>query len=148
MITEQAVAAGEESGGYAFQGNIPERDGIFSGLLFAELMARTGKRASELVKLLFEKVGEHAYDRLDVELAPDDPKPDTQALAASPPASIAGLRVTGTDTMDGVRYVLEDGFWGLVRPSGTEPLLRIYAEADSPNRVTRIHEELSALAGV
>ena len=148
MITEDAVAAGEESGGYAFQGNIPERDGIFSGLLFVELMVRTGKRASELVKLLYEKVGEHAYDRLDVDLAPDDPKPDPQALAAKPPATIAGLRVTGADTMDGVRYQLEGGFWGLIRPSGTEPLMRIYAEGDSPQRVREMLQELRALAGM
>ncbi len=148
MITDDAVAAGEESGGYAFRGNIPERDGIFSGLLFVELMVRTGKRASELAKLLFEKVGEHAYDRLDVDLAPDDPKPDTLALAAKPPASIAGLRVTDTDTMDGVRYVLEDGFWGLIRPSGTEPLLRVYAEGDSPQRVAEMLKDLRSLAGV
>ena len=148
MITEDAVAAGEESGGYAFRGNIPERDGIFSGLLFVELMVRTGKRASELVKLLFEQVGEHAYDRLDVDLAPGDPKPDTLALAAKPPASIAGLRVTSTDTVDGVRYVLEDGFWGLIRPSGTEPLLRIYAEGDSPQRVAEMLQDLRGLAGV
>ena len=148
MLTEDAVAAGEESGGYAFRGNIPERDGIFSGLLFVELMVRTGKRASELVKLLSEKVGEHAYDRLDVDLAPGDPKPDTEVLAARPPASIAGLRVTSADTMDGVRYVLEDGFWGLIRPSGTEPLLRIYAEGDSPQRVAEMLQELRGLAGM
>ncbi len=148
MITEDAVAAGEESGGYAFRGNIPERDGIFSGLLFVELMVRTGKRASELVKLLFEQVGEHAYDRLDVDLAPGDSKPDTLALAAKPPASIAGLRVTSTDTVDGVRYVLDDGFWGLIRPSGTEPLLRIYAEGDSPQRVAEMLQDLRGLAGV
>ena len=148
MILEDAVAAGEESGGYAFRGNIPERDGIFSGLLFVELMVRTGKRASELVRLLHEKVGEHAYDRLDVDLAPGDPKPDTQVLAAKPPASIAGLRVTGTDTMDGVRYVLEDGYWGLIRPSGTEPLLRIYAEGDSPQRVAEMLQDLRGIAGV
>ena len=148
MIVEDAVAAGEESGGYAFRGNIPERDGIFSGLLFVELMVRTGKRASELVKLLFEQVGEHAYDRLDVDLAPGDPKPDTLALAAKPPASIAGLRVTSTDTVDGVRYVLDDGFWGLIRPSGTEPLLRIYAEGDSPQRVAEMLQDLRGLAGV
>ncbi len=148
MLTEDAVAAGEESGGYAFRGNIPERDGIYSGLLFLELMARTGKRASELVKFLHEQVGEHAYDRLDVDLPPDGPKPDALALAASPPASIAGLRVEGADTMDGARYLLEGGFWGLVRPSGTEPLLRIYAEGDSPQRVREMLSDLRAAAGV
>ena len=148
MLTEDAVAAGEESGGYAFRGNIPERDGIYSGLLFLELMARTGKRASELVKLLYEQVGEHAYDRLDVDLPPDAPKPDALALAAKPPASIAGLRVERADTMDGARYLLEGGFWGLIRPSGTEPLLRIYAEGDSPQRVREMLSELRAHAGV
>lgn len=148
MLTEDAVAAGEESGGYAFRGNIPERDGIYSGLLFLELMARTGKRASELVKFLHEQVGEHAYDRLDVDLPPDGPKPDALALAANPPVSIAGLRVEGADTMDGARYLLEGGFWGLVRPSGTEPLLRIYAEGDSPQRVREMLSDLRAAAGV
>ena len=148
MMETDAVAAGEESGGYAFRGNIPERDGILSGLLFIDLMVKTGKRASELVKLLHEKVGEHAYDRLDVDLAPDAPKPDAAALAARPPGAIAGLRVESTDTADGARYVLEHGFWGLIRPSGTEPLLRIYAEGDSPQRVREMLAELRALAGV
>ncbi len=148
MLETDAVAAGEESGGYAFRGNIPERDGILSGLLFIDLMVKTGKRASELVKLLHEKVGEHAYDRLDVDLAPEGPKPDANLLAANPPGSIAGLRVTGVDTMDGARYVLENGFWGLIRPSGTEPLLRIYAEGDSPQRVREMLAQLRAIAGV
>ncbi len=148
MMETDAVAAGEESGGYAFRGNIPERDGILSGLLFIDLMVKTGKRASELVKLLHEKVGEHAYDRLDVDLAPGAPKPDAAALAARPPSAIAGLRVEGADTVDGARYLLENGFWGLVRPSGTEPLLRIYAEGDSPQRVREMLSELRSLAGV
>ena len=148
MMETDAVAAGEESGGYAFRGNIPERDGILSGLLFIDLMVKTGRRASELVRLLHEKVGEHAYDRLDVDLAPNAPKPDAAALAASPPSSVAGLRVEGTDTVDGARYVLERGFWGLIRPSGTEPLLRIYAEGDSPQRVQEMLAELRGLAGV
>jgi len=148
MMQTDAVAAGEESGGYAFRGNIPERDGILSGLLFVELMVKTGKRASELVKYLHEQVGEHAYDRIDVALDPQHPTPNAQALASKPPADIAGLKVDSTDTTDGVRYVLEDGFWGLIRPSGTEPLLRIYAEGDSPQRVDEMLAHLRALAGV
>ena len=148
MLSADAVAAGEESGGYAFRGNIPERDGILSGLLFVDLMVKTGMRASELVRLLHEKVGEHAYDRLDVDLSEGQAKPDTEALAAHPPATIGGLRVLSTDTQDGVRYVLDDGFWGLIRPSGTEPLLRIYAEGDNPGRVREMLSDLRSLSGV
>ena len=148
MVAQDALAAGEESGGYAFRGNIPERDGLFSGLLLLEMMTRTGKRASELTAWLAELTGEHHYDRLDVHLDPEQPRPSVQALADRAPASIAGLAVRERRTEDGLRLLLKDGYWGLIRISGTEPLLRIYAEADSPNRVTRIHEELRALAGV
>ena len=148
MMETDAVAAGEESGGYAFRGNIPERDGILSALLFLDLMVQTGKRPSELLAYLHEKVGPHAYDRLDVALEAGAPAPDMAALAAAPPERLAGLRVEGTDATDGVRYLLEDGFWGLIRPSGTEPLLRIYAEGDSPQRVAEMLETLRGVAGV
>ncbi len=148
MMAQDALAAGEESGGYAFRGNIPERDGLFSGLLLLEMMTRTGKRASELTAWLTELTGEHHYDRLDVHLDSEAPRPSVQALADRAPASLAGLTVRERRTEDGLRLVLEGGYWCLIRVSGTEPLLRIYAEADSPDRVTRIHEELRALAGV
>jgi phosphomannomutase len=147
MMEVDAVAAGEESGGYAFRGNIPERDGILSGLMFLDLMVKTGKRPSELVAMLADKVGEHHYNRLDVTLGPRVSKPDTQALAAAPPERIGGLRVLSTETPDGVLYLLEDVFWGLIRPSGTEPLLRIYAEGDSPQRVQDMLTDLRATSG-
>ena len=148
MMEVDAIAAGEESGGYAFRGNIPERDGILSGLMFLDLMVKTGKRPSELLDFLFEKVGAHFFDRLDVALDADAAKPDTDALAAKPPERIAGLKVERTDTPDGARFMLEGGFWGLVRPSGTEPLLRIYAEGDSPERVQEMLKDLRAAAAV
>jgi phosphomannomutase len=147
MMAVDAIAAGEESGGYAFRGNIPERDGILSGLMFLDLMVKTGKRPSELVKMLAEKVGEHHYNRLDVTLGLGASKPDTQLLAANAPERIGGLRVLSTETPDGVLYLLESGFWGLIRPSGTEPLLRIYAEGDSPQRVQDILADLRAVSG-
>lgn len=147
MMEVDAIAAGEESGGYAFRGNIPERDGILSGLMFLDLMIKTGKRPSELVSMLTDKVGEHHYNRLDVTLESGLSKPDIQALADHPPEQIGGLRVLNTETPDGVLYHLENGFWGLIRPSGTEPLLRIYAEGDSPQRVQRILADLRTTSG-
>ena len=148
MMREDALAAGEESGGYAFRGNVPERDGLLSGMLILEMCVRTGKRLSELVQWLHDLVGEHAYERLDVHLAEGMRVAPLQALADAAPRDIAGLKVERVDTTDGVWFVLEGGYWGLVRASGTEPLLRIYAEADSPDRVSRIHHDLRTLAGV
>ncbi len=148
MMREDALAAGEESGGYAFRGNVPERDGLLSGMLILEMCVRTGKRLSELVQWLHDLVGEHAFERLDVHLAEGTRVPPLRSLADAAPKDIAGLKVERVDTTDGVWFVLEGGYWGLVRASGTEPLLRIYAEADSPNRVSRIHHDLRTLAGV
>ena len=148
MMQTEAVAAGEESGGYAFRGNIPERDGILSGLMFLDLMVKTGKSPSALVQMLYDKVGEHHYDRLDVALGAGVAKPDIGALAAKPPERIGGLRVESTDLTDGLLLNVEGGFWGLIRPSGTEPLLRIYAEGDSPQRVVDMLSDLRSAAGV
>ena len=148
MVREDALATGEESGGYAFRGTIPERDGILSALLFLELMVKAGKRPSELVKWLYELVGPHHYDRWDVQLESGVRVPSTEALLSSSPQKLGGLMVKGTDATDGVRFLLEGGFWGLVRPSGTEPLVRIYAEAESPERVQQVLGDLRLLAGV
>jgi len=111
-------------------------------------MVKTDKRASELVAMLYGRVGEHHYDRLDVALDASTRKPDVQAIAASPPGRIGGLRVEHTETVDGALLTLEGGYWGLIRPSGTEPLLRIYAEGDSPHRVADMLADLRAAAGV
>ena len=148
MLREDALAAGEESGGYAFRGNIPERDGLFSGLLFLEMMVRTGKRPSELVEWLSELVGPHHYDRWDVRLESGHRPPSEDTLAGRPLGHLGGLRVQSTDTTDGVRFLLEGGFWGLIRASGTEPLVRLYAEAESPERVQRVLTDLAAHAGL
>ena len=148
MMEKEALAGGEESGGYGFRGHIPERDGILSGLYLLDLMVKTGKRPSELVDYLFSKVGPHFYERLDVPFAPERRAETEGRVASQQPDALAGKRVTARDEIDGTRFHLEGGAWALIRFSGTEPLLRIYAEAESPELVGRILEDARALAGV
>ncbi len=148
MMREDALLAGEESGGYAFRGNIPERDGILSGLMILDLMVKTGKSVSELSRMLTDKVGPHHYHRLDLRF--DEAQRDRirERVEAARPSTLAGRRVGAIDTRDGFRFVLEGGYWALVRFSGTEPLLRVYGEAASPEELDRLLREARALAGV
>ncbi len=148
MMREHALLGGEESGGYGFRGHIPERDGILSGLYILSMMVALGKRPSALIEHLYAKVGPHHYDRIDLRFDPAQRTAIQERVASSKPRLLAGGRVTGTDTLDGVRFRLEDGSWSLVRFSGTEPLLRIYCETDSPERVQRLLAETRALTGV
>ncbi|MSP78266.1 MAG: phosphoglucomutase/phosphomannomutase family protein [Dehalococcoidia bacterium] len=138
----------EESGGYAFRGFPPERDGILSGVLFLELMVRTGKSASQLLEQLFSVVGPHHYDRLDLTFPAEQRARIQQAVADAKPALVAGMRVEKRDTLDGVRFTLQGGGWLAIRFSGTEPLLRIYAEADTPQRVQEVLTAGRTLAGL
>ena len=132
MISENAMAAGEESGGYAFKNNMPERDGILSGLLLLEMMALSGKSLSELLTLLESKVGSHHYDRIDIRIKENQKNSLIERLVSSPLVSIGGKKVLNSDNTDGFRYTLDDeGSWLLIRFSGTEPLLRIYAECQN-----------------
>ena len=148
MIRERALLAGEESGGYAFRGSVPERDGVLSGLMLLDLMVKTGQTVSELLKSLEEKVGPHHYDRLDLKLDRAQRMSAVTGLSSARPRTLGGKLVENVDTQDGFRFVLQDGFWALVRFSGTEPLLRIYAEAESPEAVSLLLNEVRALAGV
>jgi phosphomannomutase len=148
MMREDALLAGEESGGYAFRGNIPERDGILSGLMLLEMMVKTGKSPSELLEMLVEKVGPHSYDRWDLEFDVEERDAIRRRTLAARPTELGGRKVEGTDTRDGVRFLLEGGFWALVRFSGTEPLVRIYAEAESDEEVEWLLEETRDIAGV
>jgi len=147
MMREDALVAGEESGGYAFRGNIPERDGILSGLLLLEMMVKTGKTVSQLLQMLADKVGPHHYDRLDLHFEGNRQEIEDRVKSAQP-ETLAGRRVEDIDTRDGYRFVLDSGYWTLVRFSGTEPLIRIYAEAESPQEVESLLAEVRSIAGV
>ena len=148
MQRENAIVGGEESGGYGYRGHLPERDGILSGLYFLDFMAKTGKTPSELLAYLYSKVGPHYYDRVDVAFRPDERTAILSRLTQACPDSIAGIAVAGKDTLDGFRFSLADGSWLLIRFSGTEPLLRIYSEAESQERVKALLDAGKSLAGV
>ena len=148
MTESDGVIAGEESGGYAFRGHVPERDGLLSALCILDFMAKTGKRPSELLADLYEKVGTHEYDRVDITVRTEEKDAIEARVQASTPATIAGLRVESRDRVDGYRFHLEGGWWLLMRFSGTEPLLRIYAEMPSAELVQEALAAGQELAGV
>ena len=142
-----ALMAGEESGGFAFRGHVPERDGILSGLFVLEYMAKTGKTVSELLKDLFDKVGPHFYHRRDIEFEADD-RNRIGVLVNNPELEhIGNYLVVASDSIDGRRLQFDDG-WLAVRFSGTEPLLRIYAEAGSPEKVASLLDAAQEYLGV
>jgi phosphomannomutase len=147
MIETGAMTAGEESGGYAFAQHLPERDGCFGGLLMLDLLARSGKTPSQLVQELYAKVGQHFYDRIDVHLVEGQRESAIARVAAAKPDALAGRRVLRQDSLDGYRFEL-DGGWLLIRPSGTEPLLRIYTEMTDQSWVKPVLEAGRELAGV
>lgn len=141
MMEENAIAAGEESGGYGFQGHIPERDGILSGLMILNMMALTEKNPSELIIDLEEIVGPHYYSRIDTEFDPKNKVQIIKKVSSTHPKSIAGIPVVKIDDQDGYKFILQDNYWGLIRFSGTEPLMRIYAEGKDAKMVTEILSE-------
>lgn len=148
MLRENALIGGEESGGYGFRGHVPERDGILACLYFLDLMVKTGKTPSELIDYLYRKVGPHYYQRADVRFPADRRQSIIEHLQNNPPQSIEGVKVVKADTTGGFRFILADSTWLLIRFSGTEPLLRIYAESDSLARVEGLLEFGKELAGV
>jgi phosphomannomutase len=148
MLETDALIGGEESGGYAFRGNVPERDGILAGLYMLDLMVLLDKKPTELLKLLFAKVGgEYFYDRIDRPFSGSHADRKKMILDANPQA-IAGLKVKELVTVDGFQYKLEDGGWLLIRFSGTEPILRVYCETMHGDKVQAILQAGLKIAGL
>ena len=153
MIEKDALIGGEESGGYGFRGHVPERDGILAGLYFLDFIIKTGKPPSQLLDYLFSKVGPHYYDRLDFHVSPGDRQKYTDRLASGDfLLMVAGLKLANRpnnpDITDGYKFWLEDDSWLLIRFSGTEPLVRIYAEGHSPEQVQKLLESGRKLLGL
>ncbi len=158
MLEREIVMGGEESGGIGFQRHLPERDGLLNALLLANVMAAEGKTLGELVADLQAEYGEHQYGRIDLHI-PDDVKNGAiaraKALKQGDPV-FAGMPVLRTETLDGVKFYLDNPeaktkpnaaeSWLLLRASGTEPLLRIYSESCSKESVARLLESARGFA--
>jgi phosphomannomutase len=147
MLETNALIGGEESGGYAFRGNVPERDGILAGLYFLDFMVRTGRKPTGLLELLFDKVGEHYYDRVDTPFSGDRASREASILGAHP-EHLGGLKVIDLVTTDGFQFKLEDGGWMLIRFSGTESIIRVYCETTHKDKVQAILADGLKVAGL
>lgn len=152
MMETNALLGGEESGGFAVRGHIPERDGILIGLLFADMMVKSGKPISQILADLEQRVGPHAYARHDIHLArdtyDDDRKRILETLQQNEPNDIAGVAVQRVRSDDGFKFYLADGSWVLLRASGTEPLIRIYSEAADRDGVEARLAALEDIVGI
>lgn len=131
LIDEDAIAiGGEESAGLSIRGHYPEKDGILACLLVAEMVATRGTSLREMLESTYAKVGKVVTGRRGVELTPEL-QTELAARLSEDASEFAGRRVTSVNRIDGAKFILEDGSWILMRPSGTEPLVRVYAEASN-----------------
>ena len=147
ILEGKVVMGGEESAGLSIKGHVPEKDGIIACLLVAEMVAQNGATVGELLEDLFHLVGPLHSRRVNIPLTPELRKELPQKLAAHP-SQVAGLKVMDVITIDGTKLILEDGSWLLFRPSGTEPLARLYLEAESQKRLDILEEAGKKLLGI
>lgn len=142
MVEEDVLLGGEESGGIAIKGHIPERDGIFDGLIIYEYMMETGKTLKELCEEVYAVVGRFVYERNDLHLLEEQKLRIMKEAADGVYTTFGKYAVSRVETIDGIKYHLENGGWIMLRASGTEPVLRIYAEGNSKEEALDILEEV------
>jgi phosphomannomutase len=147
MLKYDAMIGGEESGGYAFHGHVPERDGILAGLYILDMMVKLNCKPSELLELLFMKVGAHYYDRIDTRFT-GDTETRKERIKTANPETIGGFKVTDLNTTDGFKFSLGVNGWLLIRFSGTEPIIRVYTETTDKGAVQAILDDGLRIAGL
>lgn len=140
MIKDDILIGAEESGGIGIKGHLPERDGVFNGLLFSEMLAVKKKKLSELIKDIENKYGSFYYKRIDKHLSDNETK-NILVEKAKDLDEVAGLKVIDKSLLDGCKLIFKDG-WLLIRASGTEPLLRIYTETYSKDMTNEILNDI------
>ena len=148
MLEQQILMGGEESGGLGVIGHIPERDGILMGLLLMETIAATGKGLREQLDEIMAEHGRFAYRRIDTHITSEAKEGLLARLRTDAPAVIAGRPVSSTNFSDGFKFIFENGDWLLIRPSGTEPVLRLYSEASEAAMVETLLRSARQLAGL
>jgi phosphomannomutase len=144
MTKEDVLVGGEESGGIAVKGHIPERDGIYDGLLIYEQMTQTGKTLQQLCEEVYAVVGTFFYDRLDMHIENDKKDAIIKKALANEYKQFGKYTFNKIETTDGVKYHLDNGGWIMLRASGTEPLLRVYAEGNSKEETADILNDIKA----
>lgn len=142
MVHEDVLVGGEESGGIAVKGHIPERDGIYDGLLIYQFMTETGKTLKELCEEVYDVIGTFVYDRNDLTLPNEQKEAIINKAGADGYTQFGKYTFSRTEKIDGVKYHLDNGGWVMLRASGTEPLLRVYAEGNSKEETADILEEV------
>lgn len=146
MRETSVLIGGEESGGLSVIGHIPEKDGVLADMLVVEAIAYEGKPLSQLVHEVIAEAGGPLYNnRLDMHLSNEHKAAVLESFTKNPPSSVAGIGVKEVGRKDGIKLYLEEGSWVLLRPSGTEPLMRVYLETDSPAKVAQIAEAMEQM---
>jgi phosphomannomutase len=144
MITEDVLIGGEESGGIATKGHIPERDGIWMGLILFEFMAKSGKSLEDLIAEVYAIVGPFAFERIDLHIDNDTKLKIIKECKAGKFTEFGKYKVEKVDTTDGFKFFFDADTWLMIRPSGTEPVLRTYAEASTQEKVFDILADAKA----
>ena len=148
MLEQDILMGGEESGGLGVKGHIPERDGILMALLLLEAIAVNGKGLRQLLNETMDEIGHFFYRRVDLPIANEAKENLIARLKVDKLTTIASRPVTEENFKDGFKFIFADGSWLLIRPSGTEPVLRLYSEAGDPAEVERLLEAGRLIAGL
>lgn len=141
MIEDDVLVGGEESGGIAIKGHIPERDGLWIGLTLVEFMAKSGKTIHDLIKEVYEEVGSFAFQRIDLKLPENQKISIVDRCKSGAYQNFGKYNVQRTETIDGFKFYFNDSEWVMIRPSGTEPVLRTYAESTDKKSAEEILKE-------
>lgn len=148
LLSEDCILGGEESGGLSVSFHVPEKDGILAALLVAEIRAVNGKPLKTILEELNALYGSMVSQRIDLHVNPKQKSAILDRLESFAPDSIANQKITSKSTMDGLKIVLEDGSWLLIRPSGTEPLFRLYVEASNDEMLKAIQQDTREQLGI